>query len=55
MAYKLTVIENKSNIGFQCKYENLARAERPAVEAKNDLVHIQGSLLSFSLNSFLRL
>lgn len=34
MAYKLTIVEPNSGLNFQVKYENLARAKRPEVEAK---------------------
>jgi hypothetical protein len=34
MAYKLTICDDKGN-SFAVKYENLAKAKRPSVEAKN--------------------
>ena len=35
MAYKLTIADPKTGVNFQVKYENLARAKRPSVEAKS--------------------
>lgn len=34
MAYKLQIVEDKINLNFAVKYENLSKFERPEVEAK---------------------
>lgn len=34
MAFKLQIVENKLGLNFQVKYENLAKLERPEIEAK---------------------
>lgn len=34
MAYKLQIVEDKQNLNFAVKYENLSKFERPEVEAK---------------------